>query len=147
MKRIVILALACALAPLASAQLYKSIDKDGKVVYSDTPPTNTESKQINVQPSGGPGGTAAKSYTARDKENDKARDDLKDKAKKAEENAKVAAANEERCKEARSEARMYADGGRLAKTNDKGERVYLGDAEIEAERVRSQKAAEEACKK
>jgi hypothetical protein len=147
MKRILILAVACALAPLASAQLYKYVDKDGKTVYSDTPPANVESKQINVQPSSGPGAGGPKSFLARDKDADKGRDEVKDKAKKAEETAKVTAANDERCKQAKIEYQIYADGGRLTKYNDKGERIYLGDAEIDAERERSQKVMEEACKK
>jgi Domain of unknown function (DUF4124) len=147
MKRIVILALACALAPLASAQLYKYVDKDGKTVYSDTPPANVESKQINIQPSSGAGAGGPKSFLERDKETDKAREDAKDKTKKAEEVAKTAAANDERCKQAKIEYQVYADGGRLVKYNDKGERIYLGDAEIDAERIRSQKVMDEACKK
>ena len=35
----------------------------------------------------------------------------------------------------------------MTKFDDKGERVFLSDQEIEAERVRTQRQMEEACKK
>ena len=143
MKRIFAIALACALAPLASAQLYKYTDKDGKTVYSDQPPVNSESKQINVQPASGP----TKTYVERDKEAQKGRDESKEKAKKAEQSEKEAKANEERCAQLRSALQVYTDGGRITKYNEKGERVYLGDSEIEAERKKAQRDVDEACKK
>ena len=38
MKTIVLLTCALAVATLASAQLYKYVDKNGKTVYTDQPP-------------------------------------------------------------------------------------------------------------
>ena|ERR1700693_4663075 len=148
MKRLVILAFACALAPLASAQLYKYVDKDGKTVYSDQPPVNVDTKQLNIH-SGASAATPAAPKTAleRDKDLQKGRDDARDKAKKSDEASKQAQANEERCSQARAAYQTYADGGRIHKYNDKGERVYLGDQEIEAERDRSKREMDEACKK
>ena len=49
MKRLLIIAIACLVAPIASAELYKYVDKDGKTVYSDQPPVNIDSKQMNIQ--------------------------------------------------------------------------------------------------
>jgi acyl-CoA synthetase (NDP forming) len=143
MKRIIVFALACALAPVASAQLYKYLDKDGKTVYSDQPPPNLESKQMNIQ-SNASGG---KTYVERDKEAQKSRDEARDKAKKSEQTAKVDQQNEERCAQARSSLKLYTDGGRIAKYDSKGERVFLGDQEIETERQRAQRDVDEACKK
>jgi hypothetical protein len=144
MKRIIVIALACAFAPLAMAQLYKSVGPDGKTVYSDQPPANAESKQINVQPSAAPG---QKTAVERDKEAEKARTEVRDKAKKAEEAAKNNQLNESRCAQAKQEYQTFVAGGRIAKVNEKGERVLLGDAEIESERERARAVMDEACKK
>jgi hypothetical protein len=146
MKRLIILATALALAPMAGAQLYKYVDKDGKTVYSDQPPVNADSKRLSAPP---PPASAApqKSAVAQDKEAEKGREAQREKAKKAAEKEKVSQAAEERCTLARSEVRMYTEGGRLARHNEKGERVYLGEAEMQAERARAQRVVDEACKK
>jgi hypothetical protein len=144
MKRLIILALACALVPAAAAQLYKYVDKDGKTVYSDQPPLNTESKQIVVQP--GPAKAGPRSYVQEDKELTKSRDAAKEKAKKAEQAERDAKEAEARCAQAQSNYQVYVDGGRITKYVN-GERIFLGDDEIAAERERSKRELDEACKK
>ena len=144
MKRIIVIALACAFAPLAVAQVYKSIGPDGKPVYSDQPPAGADTKQINVQPSSGP---TQKTAVERDKEAEKLRAEAREKAKKAEVAAKNNDITETRCNTARSAYQTYTEGGRIAKTNDKGERVLLNDEEIERERARARAVMDEACKK
>lgn len=144
MKRLIFLALACAVVPAASAQLYKYVDKDGKTVYSDQPPVNTESKQIVVQP--GPAAAPTKSYVQEDKELAKSREAAKEKEKKAEQAARDAKDAEERCAQAESNYRVYADGGRITKYVN-GERTFLGDDEIAAELARTKRERDEACKK
>jgi type II secretory pathway component HofQ len=152
MKHLIILALALAFAPVANAQLYKYVDKDGKTVYSDQPPLNVDSKQINVQSGKStatqvPSGAGNKSYVERDKEQGKSREEAREKEKKSEDAVKKADADEQRCIQAKSAYQTYANGGRIHKFDDKGERVYLGDAEIEAEQVRTRREMDEACKK
>jgi hypothetical protein len=150
MKRFIILACALAIAPFASAQLYKYVDKDGKTVYSDQPPANVDSKQLNVKSgtaSAAPSAEAPKSYVDRDKELQKGRDEAREKAKKADEAVKQAQAKDTYCAQAKNAYQAYADGGRLSKYNEKGERVFLGDDELEAERARSKRDMDEACKK
>lgn len=149
MKTLLVVALALAVAPLASAQLYKYIDKDGKTVYSDQPPVNIDTKQLNIQ-SGASTPTvnaAPKSAVERDKELQKGRDEARDRAKKTEEAAKQADAKAQACTSAKAAHQLYVDGGRITKYDDKGEKVYLGDQEIEAERARTQREMDEACKK
>ncbi len=151
MKRLIILAFAAALAPAALAQLYKSVDKDGKTVYSDTPPANTDSKQINVpasRPTDAPSPAAApKSAVERDKDLEKGRKAAAEKQKKADEAAGRVAQNELRCTQLKGNFEMYAQGGKIQKTNDKGEREIMSDAEIESARERTRREMEEACKK
>jgi hypothetical protein len=144
MKRIIVIALACAFAPLASAQVYKSVGPDGKPVYSDQPTADAPAKQIAVPRAPAP---AQKSAVERDKDMEKVRAEAREKAKKAEVAAKNNQITETRCAQARGEYQTYSEGGRLAKTNDKGERVLMNDAEIESERVRVRAVMEEACKK
>jgi hypothetical protein len=144
MKRIIVIALACAFAPLATAQLYKSVDSNGKTVYSDQPPANAETKQLTVQPTPPP---AQKTAVERDKDAEKLRVEAREKAKKAELAAKNTQINETRCAEARGVYQTYTDGGRIAKTNEKGERVLMNESEIEAERNRARGVMDEACKK
>ncbi len=143
MKRIIVLAIACALAPLASAQLYKYVDKNGKTVYTDQPPPDAEAKPMaNVPPPAAP----SKSYVERDKELQKGRDKAKDDAKKADEKSKYEAAKAERCRQATEAARIYEQGGRLQKRNTAGESEFMSDDEIEAARQKSRREVEEACK-
>jgi hypothetical protein len=149
MKSLLVLALALVAVPLASAQMYKYIDKDGKTVYSDQAPPNTDTKQLNIPTGGFSTSPAAAPKTAvdRDKDLQKGRDEVRDRAKKAEETGKQAEAKDQQCTAAKNAYQMYADGGRIAKYNDKGERIFLGDEEIDAERARSKREMDEACKK
>ena len=144
MKRLTVLIFACALAPLAGAQLYKYIDKDGKTVYSDQPPLNVESKQISA-PSGP--ATGSKSFLERDKELEKARTKNREKAKKSEETARRADENQERCAQARNALLTYTDGGRIYKYDEKGERSFMEESEIATAREKAQRDVDEACKK
>jgi hypothetical protein len=136
MKRILMAAFALALCVPAAAQLYKWVDKDGKTYYSDTPPTNQDTKQLNTGSGSSSSPAPAKGAVARDKELEKGR-----------EAAQLAASKDEACVRARQAYQTYADGGRLHKYNDKGERVMLEDSEIETERERTRRDMDEACKK
>ncbi|HET7731430.1 MAG TPA: DUF4124 domain-containing protein [Usitatibacter sp.] len=148
MKGIVVLALGLAFVPMAGAQLYKYVDKDGKTVYSDQPPANIDSKQISAPaPRGAAPAAGPKTAVERDKELDKARKEAKDKQEKSEKSAQKAQEEEQRCQQARSAYQGYSDGGRLYKYNDKGERVFMEDAEIEAAREKARKDMDGACKK
>ena len=155
MKRIIVLAAALAFAPVAFAQLYKYVDKDGKTVYSDQPPVNIDSKQLNAPARSAPAAAAAaaaaaapvKSAVERDKDLEKSREESRERQKKAADAEKKSAEAEARCSQSKSAYTTYADGGRILKYNDKGEREYLGDAEIEQERARTRREMDEACKK
>jgi hypothetical protein len=144
MKRIVLFAAILAMAPLASAQLYKHVDKDGRTVYTDQPPANVDAKRINIQ--NAPSSPGNKSYVERDKELDKGRKAAREKQEKSEKASKSAQEAEQRCATAKTAYQTYADGGRIYKYNEKGERTYLDDAELEKERTRTRREMEEACK-
>jgi hypothetical protein len=140
---LIVLAAVLALAPVAQAQLYKYVDKNGKTVYSDQPPPDVESKQMRVPNTRS--SAPAKSAVERDKELDKSRKEGSEKQKKADEAADKAAQAARRCEQARIAHQTYVDGGRISKY-EKGERVLMSDEEIEAARERSRQEMEEACK-
>lgn len=143
MRRLIVLAVALALAPMASAQLYKYVDKDGKTVYSDTPPPNVDSKQLNVQTGTSSPSAGQKSFAERDKEAQKGRDES---AKKAADASKKDAQNQQACEMARSNYNQFANGGRLQRINADGEREFMGDDEIDAAREKAQREMDAACK-
>ena len=143
--------LVCALVlalPATAQQLYKYVDKDGRTVYSDQPPPNVASKAIGAPPP--PPSTApaaAKSAVERDKELEKSRKEAREKVEKAD---KAAKANEEReraCTQAKASYQTFAEGGRVYKVDEKGERVYMDDADLAAEKEKARTAMDEACRK
>ena len=98
------LAILLATATVA-AQVYKWVDKDGKVQYTDTPPpanaTKSEARKIDTAP---PVATKAdaptKSLQDRAKDFDKRKADDAEKAKKIEADQQNAAANAASCRDA-----------------------------------------------
>jgi Domain of unknown function (DUF4124) len=155
----IFMALAILLATATvTAQVYKWIDKDGRVQYTDTPPpasaTKTEAKKLAVPPTtagGGAGKSAtaaapAKSLQERSKEFDKRRTDAAEQAKKDEETDKVAKQSQERCKEANRYLSSLESGAPLQRSNEKGERGIMSDAERASEVARAKAAAAESCK-
>ena len=146
MKRLVILAVALALAPAAFAQLYKYTDKDGKTVYTDQPPSNVDSKAIKAPPAPPPVAAPAPAKTAeKGKEPEKGKDG-KDAAKKAEDEARRKADNAERCANAKENLRVAESGRRQTRLNAQNEAEYLTDQEIEANKAARRADVERACK-
>ena len=98
MKRIILAALALACATAAYAQLYKQVDKDGKVTYTDQPPANADSKPLNIPSTAtGTSSDPPKSALAKDKELEKGRKGAREAEKKGDEEAKRKTDNAERC--------------------------------------------------
>lgn len=142
MKRAMIVVLALAFAPMAGAQLYKHVDKNGKVTYSDQPPANADAKTLHI-PSSATGTSGGKSYVAQDKELDKKRKADQEKAGKSADAAKKEEEAAKRCEQARAGYQYFAEGGRIFKP---GTRELMTDAEIDSERARARRDMDEACK-
>ncbi len=144
MKRILVLACALAASTAAFGQLYKWVDKDGKVTYSDQPPPAQQSKQLNL--STGQPSAPVRSAVEKDKEIEKGRTEAREKAKVAAEKERKAEVDEQNCKSARAYLKTVESGVRVSTVDDKGDQVILDDEQIAAERVKAQKAVAEACK-
>lgn len=142
------------LAASAHAQ-WKWRDAKGNVQYSDLPPpAGTPDKDVLQRPASArptivvaPVGTAASAAaaaaaakaasasakaeleaTARQKQ-----EQDRETGRQKEEERRVAAAKRENCSRAQSNLRDLQSGTRLTRTNDKGERVFMEEAQIAAE--------------
>jgi len=162
MKRLsVAIALALCAALPASAQMYKWVDANGKVQYSDTPPPSnikTEKLQEPARPVGAPAAGAAKAgpkkdagkagpktaaqqeqaFRKRQSEAAKAQEEQTQKETEARERA-------ENCKRARAALANLELGGRQTRIDEKGERVFLTDQQIGQATAQARQEAATAC--
>lgn len=145
----------------AHAEIYKWKDKDGSIRYSDVPPpSNIKNESISKKISR-PAAPAAVAPSAIEKDaaaNPKDAPPLS-KEEAAAKNAKEAEAKkraeaekqaelkyrQENCAIARKNLAAYGNGGRIATTDDKGERRYLGDDEIMKGKADAQRDVEKFC--
>jgi hypothetical protein len=154
MKRALISLMLMMFATAAAAQLYKWVDKDGKVRYGDTPPPG-----VKATPLKGPSGSASAPSAATKGEKDKGEKDklnpeaafrkrqeeaAKDREKQAK-SQQEAAAKKENCVRAQEMLRSLESGQRLARIDSKGERYYLEDADVARETAKAREAMQQAC--
>ncbi|MBL8518348.1 MAG: DUF4124 domain-containing protein [Betaproteobacteria bacterium] len=132
------------------AQVYRWVDKDGKVQYSDQPPppgaVKSEATRITSTTPTTSGGAAAAANTAKAPEKPKSNVVDATKAKSAAEEAQAAKENEEYCRNLRAQIKLMEDGGRVTKPNDAGEREIMSDEQMAAEAARLRKAVADNCK-
>ena len=168
MKRLsVILVLALCMAHPAFAELYKWVDSDGRVQYSDKPPpSNIKTEKLHAPGRAAPpapaaseakGGTQkdeAKAGTPKDAvkagpktavEQDQAFRKRRLDAAKAQKDEAQKQAEAENCKRAKAALANLQIGGRQMRIDEKGERVYLDDQQIVRETARAREEAAAAC--
>ena len=161
MKRLsLVIGLALCVALPASAQMYKWVDSNGQVHYSDKPPPSnvkTEELRPAAQAStpaasveGGAKKDAAKSGPKSLAEQEQAfekrrADAAKAQAEQAKKDAE-ARSRAEYCKSAKAALANLELGGRQTRIDAKGERVYLTDQEITQATAQAQQDAAAACK-
>ncbi len=131
-----------------AAQVYKWVDKDGQVQYSDTPPppgaTKAEAKKVDTG-SVAPASTAPTLET-RAKNFDKRRASEAEKDKKAAEAQKKADLDAENCKNANMRIRDIESGRPLKQLNEQGESVYMSDETRQADLTQARALAATSCK-
>jgi hypothetical protein len=148
---------------LSHAEIYKWKDKNGAIRYTDTPPpSNIKQEAIGkkkaVQPIGQEPSTpaeAAKSAIAKEapKESMNKEDEA---AKQRQRNAEAEKRNKqeneaeakrkvENCKAAKANFETYSQGGRAYKMNEKGEREYMGDNDLQEGKAQAQREIDENC--
>jgi Domain of unknown function (DUF4124) len=142
-----------------TAQVFKWIDKDGKVNFSDTPPpaeavkgeakkiaTPTAANSPTAAPSKPAAPPASKAPADPAKDAEKKKTELAEKAKKDEETEKIAKQNEERCKEAKRYLSTLESGTPIKQSNDAGQVVFMTDEARISETARAKAAAADSCK-
>jgi len=164
MKRLLIaIGLMLCLSLPASAQMYKWVDSNGKVQYSDKPPPGNIKGEKLREPAPAATATAAgESKSKGETKKDAAKAGPKtiaeqeqafrkrqlDAAKAQEEETKKQAEardKAENCSRARAAVTNLQLGGRQMRTDEKGERVYLDEQQIAQEIARAQQIAAATC--
>ena len=152
---------------LAHAEIYKWKDKDGSTRYSDVPPpSNIKNESIGKRipkvtpaavatpaengatPATGKSGDApAKGGAPLSKEEAAAKRAQEAEAQKKADAVKQAELKyrQESCAAARKNKAMFGNGGRVMTTDDKGERHYMGDDEINKGKADAQRDVEKFC--
>lgn len=159
------LAIAAVLPGAAYAQVNKCVDPaTGKTSYLQTPcPSNARSQSVKkAAPAPAPAATstgkqsdsakaagkATGPKTAAELEQDfrKRRQEQDDVRKKDAEKLAQAKVKEDNCRNARTQLVTIESGVRQARVNEKGERIFLEDAQIEQEKARARSAVDQWCK-
>jgi hypothetical protein len=143
-------------ASSAFAQMYKWVDKDGKVRYGDAPPPGAKSSTIKAPPPGAAAlGTAAKDakdakkgpLTAAEQEKDyrKRQAEAGKAAEKADAESRAQAERAEICARQKESLVTLESGQRIARTDAKGERYYLDDNQRAQEVAKTRQSMQKAC--
>jgi hypothetical protein len=145
----------------ASAQLYKWVDAEGNVHYSDQPPPSQGVKQQRTMPkpraaapaAQAPSGDGTQSAANRPKtpaeqemEFRKRRLEAAEAEAKRQQEAEAAKEKQRNCDHAKARVAMLQQGGRITRASASGEQVYMEDAEIARELVDARKIADTWCK-
>jgi len=157
MLRVLIVGLMLTFAAGASAQLYRWVDSDGKVRYSDTPPTGVKATTLKPLPdSSAPppavGDAAAKDankgpLTPAEREADfRKRQVEAQKARSKEEQAsRDSDAKQDNCARARETLATLESGQRIVRTQPNGERYYVDDDQRAAETQKARQSVNGWC--
>jgi len=151
------LACGCLLATPALGELYKWTDAEGKVHYSDQPPPPNVKQPLTIKPripaaptaapeAAGAPAAAPKSYVEQDAEFNRRRVEAAEREAAAKKAADAAAEKKKNCAQAKAELARVQSGGRIARYNERGEPVYLSDAEIAQEIAHAKQVTASWCK-
>ena len=138
--------LAAALSLPVTAALYKWTDANGRVVYSDQPPPGGVKSEV-VGPAPPPANpNAVKEMASQDQEMRKRQMDRVDAEKKAEKDRSLATRRQDLCLIVRGKIKdLGASQVAVYKYNEKGERVYMDDAERRKEIEANQELEKKYC--
>ena len=165
MKTLMVLA-GLLLAAAASAQTYKWVDKNGRVQYGDTPPPGVNAAPMRSVPRAAPPAPAAASspaakpddaktaaakksgpLTPAEQEAEYRRRQLE--AQKEQEKqaaaSKEASVKKDNCERAQEYLRTLDSGQRISRTDAKGERTFLEDADIAREKSQARQNVQTWC--
>src|SRR3990172_472940 len=160
MLRLLVLSALSVYTAAAQAQVYKCIDASGKTTYLQSfCPSGAKSAAISrivppapPPPAAGEGGAEEEGKAGKDGKVAKAsgpksaaeveQEKLQEKEAQKLANAKI---REENCRSSRLQLMNLESGARQLRLDDKGERSYLNDTQIEQEKANARKAVELWC--
>jgi hypothetical protein len=137
-----------AISAAASADVYRWVDAQGRVHYSDRPVENAELVSIASRPTNREA-VAARTEAESTQRAQVASREAQQRSEQATANAveqDVQKSRDEQCKEAQARYKTAIESQRLYRVGKDGERQYLTDAELTETRVNSKKAVDELCK-
>ena len=152
MKRFALLIVVLGFAAGASAQQFRWVDKDGRVQYGDVPPPGVKATRLRPPPPGtapAPSSSAAKKdgkALSPEAEFRKRQQERDAEDKKSAQAAADADLKRQNCESAQGQLRSIQSGQRMSTTNSQGERVFLDDDQIAAERARAEQAVATNCR-
>jgi hypothetical protein len=142
----------------AYCEVYKWVDPDGTVHYSDQPAPGTIKEEQTLGIKSGTSGTEApgtgkaapkpagpKTYIEEGAEFRKRQVEAEEKAKKEEKALADAKVRQQNCGLSRDNMRALQSGQRLARINKNGEREYLDDSQIQQGMADAQKSIDSWC--
>ena len=144
-------------ASTAFAQMYKWVDKDGKVRYGDTPPPGSKTSAVKATSSGAAAPAPASSagdakkkdpLTAAEQEQEyrKRQQEAEKAGKKSEQEQQAKVQKNEGCERTKEYLNTLQSGQRIARTNPSGERYYMDENQVAQEVAKAQQAVQQACK-
>jgi 23S rRNA maturation mini-RNase III len=136
---------ALAFMGVAHAELYKWIDGQGKVNYSDQPPT-VNAQTIRAPQQAETATQAAQSLNDQDQAYQKRREEAEQAHVKSEKEAEQARIQHENCITARNNLSTLQNKPRVYTTNAAGQRTYMDDAARANALANTQKAISDFCK-
>ena len=139
-----LLALACAHAALHAQEVYRSVDAEGHVVYSDRASTkNAPKTSVRVEQAD----PAEAARLAKEQQRLQAEDAQRTKLQAADDKVKAAAdrKKEEACQNARNKYSRLRDARRITLADADGNRVYYSDEQADALREEARRAMNSAC--
>ena len=130
--------------------MYRWVDANGNVVYSDQPPPPDAREARALK---GPKATTSDdddtdvdtAYEDQEEEFQRRRAKAAEDQTKAEQEAALAEERKRNCEMARSNLQTLTAETRITRRNAQGETVYLSDEQIARERAQAQKSVEEWC--
>jgi hypothetical protein len=141
---VTLLLLGCATTPLTAQEIYKSVDSQGHVVYSDRGGSKSAPKTaLHVEE---PDPTEV-ARLAREQELLKADDAARSRQQALEDKSKATQQHKKQlaCENARNQYYHMREAARLYKRDDSGSRVYYSDDEADAMREQARQAMVAAC--
>lgn len=141
-------------APAWAQKTYKWVDKDGRVQYSDKPPTGATAQPLETrigsvtssgQPGAAKGTVGPKSLAEQDQAFRKRQIEAQEKATKQAKSDQESRQKAEACNNARGRLAGLDAGGRQRRFDSKGEAVFLDEGQIEAEKQQARRDISSYC--